>query len=59
MFVEIPTPEIQQAIDLDVIFIKSFFHEYLGYAQSEEQLPPTISILAGVDLAHASVTCMC
>jgi TetR/AcrR family transcriptional regulator, transcriptional repressor for nem operon len=49
MSAEIPTPELQQAIDLDVIFIKNFFHEHLEYAQTEGQLPQTISILAGVD----------
>jgi TetR/AcrR family transcriptional regulator, transcriptional repressor for nem operon len=49
MSAEIPTPELQQAIDLDVSFIKNFFHEHLEYAQIEGQFPPTISILAGVD----------
>jgi TetR/AcrR family transcriptional regulator, transcriptional repressor for nem operon len=49
MSAEIPTPELQQAIDLDVIFIKNFFHKHLEYAQTEGQLPPTISIFAGVD----------
>jgi TetR/AcrR family transcriptional regulator, transcriptional repressor for nem operon len=49
MSAEIPTPELQQAIDLDVIFIKNFFQEHLEYAQTEGKLSPTISILAGVD----------
>ncbi len=49
MSAEIPTPELQQAVDLDVIFIKNFFHEHLEYARMEEQLPQTISISAGVD----------
>jgi TetR/AcrR family transcriptional regulator, transcriptional repressor for nem operon len=49
MSAEIPTPELQQAIDLDVIFIKNFFQTHLEYAQTEGQLPPTISILAGID----------
>jgi TetR/AcrR family transcriptional regulator, transcriptional repressor for nem operon len=49
MSAEIPTPELQQAVDLDVIFIKNFFHEHLEHAQIEGQLPQTISILAGVN----------
>jgi TetR/AcrR family transcriptional regulator, transcriptional repressor for nem operon len=38
MSAEIPTPELQQAVDLDVVFIKNFFHKHLGYAQTEGQL---------------------
>lgn len=49
MSAEIPTPELQQAVDLDVIFIKNFFQEHLEYAQTERQLPQTISILEGID----------
>jgi TetR/AcrR family transcriptional regulator, transcriptional repressor for nem operon len=49
MSAEIPTPELQQAVDLDVIFIKNFFHEHLEHARIEGQLPQTISILAGVN----------
>ncbi len=49
MSAEIPTPELQQAADLDVTFIKNFFYEHLDRAQLEGQLSQTISILEGVD----------
>jgi TetR/AcrR family transcriptional regulator, transcriptional repressor for nem operon len=46
---EIPTPELQQSLDLDVIFIKNFFDSHLNQAQMTEQLPQTITISEGVD----------
>jgi TetR/AcrR family transcriptional regulator, transcriptional repressor for nem operon len=46
---EIPTPELQQSIDLDVIFIKNFFDSHLTHARMVEQLPQTIAISEGVD----------
>jgi TetR/AcrR family transcriptional regulator, transcriptional repressor for nem operon len=49
MSAEIPTPELQQAVDRDVIFIKNFFYEHLEFARMDGQLPQTISILEGVD----------
>jgi TetR/AcrR family transcriptional regulator, transcriptional repressor for nem operon len=54
MSAEIPTPELQQAIDLDVIFIKSFFHQHLKLARLDGQLTQTISIQAGVDLLFSA-----
>lgn len=46
---EIPTLELQQALDQDVAFIKEFFTYYLHQAQQEQDLLPTVSIAAGVD----------
>jgi TetR/AcrR family transcriptional regulator, transcriptional repressor for nem operon len=46
---EIPTPELQQSLDLDVIFIKNFFDSHLNQAQIAEQLPYAIAISEGVD----------
>jgi TetR/AcrR family transcriptional regulator, transcriptional repressor for nem operon len=46
---DIPTPELQQAVDLDVTFIKNFFQEHLDRARQDGQLLQTISILEGVD----------
>jgi TetR/AcrR family transcriptional regulator, transcriptional repressor for nem operon len=54
MSAEIPTPELQQAIDLDVIFIKDFFHKHLELARLDGQLPPTIEIVEGVDVLFAA-----
>ncbi|MCC3416045.1 MAG: TetR/AcrR family transcriptional regulator [Microcoleus sp. PH2017_29_MFU_D_A] len=54
MSAEIPTPELQQAIDLDVIFIKDFFHKHLELARLDGQLPPPISISAGVDVLFSA-----
>ena len=49
MAAEVPTPELQQAINHDVIFLKTFFTEHLNYAQLDNTLLSTVSILAGVD----------
>lgn len=46
---EIPTFELQQVLDQDVAFIKEFFTNHLHKAQQEQDLPPTVSIAAGVD----------
>jgi TetR/AcrR family transcriptional regulator, transcriptional repressor for nem operon len=54
MSAEIPTPELQQAIDLNIIFIRDFFHKHLELARLEGQLPQTISIVAGVDVLFAT-----
>jgi TetR/AcrR family transcriptional regulator, transcriptional repressor for nem operon len=54
MSAEIPTPELQQAIDLDVIFIKNFFNKHLELARLDGQLPQTISIIEGVDVLFAT-----
>ncbi len=50
MSAEIPTPELQQAVELNVTFIKNFFYEHLDHARLDGQLPQTISILEGVDV---------
>lgn len=50
MSAEIPTPELQQAVELDVTFIKNFFHEHLARARLDGHFPQTISILEGVDV---------
>jgi TetR/AcrR family transcriptional regulator, transcriptional repressor for nem operon len=49
MSAEIPTPELQQALDQNVAFIKDFFINHLNQARLEEHLPPTMSISDGVD----------
>lgn len=49
MSAEIPTPELRQAVDLNVAFIKKFFYEHLERARLDGQLSQTISILEGVD----------
>jgi TetR/AcrR family transcriptional repressor of nem operon len=49
MSAEVPTSELQQALDQDVAFLKDFFNHHLNQAQQQEHLPPTISISAGVD----------
>jgi TetR/AcrR family transcriptional regulator, transcriptional repressor for nem operon len=49
MSAEIPTPELQKAVALDVTFIKNFFYQHLEHAQAESQLPQTISVEEGVD----------
>jgi TetR/AcrR family transcriptional regulator, transcriptional repressor for nem operon len=49
MFQDIPTPELQQALDQDVAFIKEFFANHLHQAQQEQDLLPAVSISAGVD----------
>lgn len=46
---EIPTPELQKAVDQDVAFIKDFFAKHLNQAQREENLLLIKSISAGVD----------
>jgi TetR/AcrR family transcriptional regulator, transcriptional repressor for nem operon len=46
---DIPTSELQQALDQDVTFIKEFFTNHLHQAQQEQDLLPTVSIEAGVD----------
>jgi TetR/AcrR family transcriptional regulator, transcriptional repressor for nem operon len=52
---DLPTPELQQAIDLDVAFIKNFFHEHLDRARKEGQLPKMISTQAGVDILFGAM----
>jgi TetR/AcrR family transcriptional regulator, transcriptional repressor for nem operon len=54
MSAEIPTPELQQAIDLDVIFIRDFFNKHLELARLDRQLPEIISIIEGVDILFAT-----
>jgi TetR/AcrR family transcriptional regulator, transcriptional repressor for nem operon len=49
MSAEIPTPELQQAVDLDVTFIKNFFYRHIEQARLESQLPQTILVEEGVD----------
>jgi TetR/AcrR family transcriptional regulator, transcriptional repressor for nem operon len=49
MSAEIPTPELQQAVELNVTFINNFFSEHLDRARLDGQLLQTISILEGVD----------
>jgi TetR/AcrR family transcriptional regulator, transcriptional repressor for nem operon len=52
---DLPTPELQQAIDFDVAFIKHFFHEHLDRARLEGQLSEMISAQAGVDILFGAM----
>jgi TetR/AcrR family transcriptional regulator, transcriptional repressor for nem operon len=55
MAAEIPTPELQQAIDRDLMFIKTFFTEHLNHARLNGELLPTVSIPAGVDAMFGTI----
>ena len=55
MSAEIPTPELQKAVALDVTFIKNFFYQHVEHAQTESQLPQTISVEEGVDALFGSM----
>jgi TetR/AcrR family transcriptional regulator, transcriptional repressor for nem operon len=55
MAAEIPTPELQQAIDRDLIVAKTFFTNHLNYARLDDKLLPTVSISAGVDALFGTV----
>jgi TetR/AcrR family transcriptional regulator, transcriptional repressor for nem operon len=55
MSAEIPTPELQLAVNQDVTFIKNFFREHLERARQDGQLPLTISILEGVNALFATM----
>lgn len=47
---EIPTPELQQAVERDVTFMKTFLQTHLSITLSEEQLQPDISVQTGIDI---------
>jgi TetR/AcrR family transcriptional regulator, transcriptional repressor for nem operon len=49
MSAEIHTPELQQAVDLNVTFIKNFFYEHLERARVDGRLQQTLSSQDGVD----------
>ena len=49
MAAEIPTPELEQAIEVDTIFIKTFFTEHLNRARLDGELGDRIPISAGID----------
>jgi TetR/AcrR family transcriptional regulator, transcriptional repressor for nem operon len=55
MAAEIPTPELQQAIDRDVIFLKNFLTEHLNRARLDNELLPTVSISTGVDALFGTI----
>jgi TetR/AcrR family transcriptional regulator, transcriptional repressor for nem operon len=55
MAAEIPTPELQQAIDRDVIFLKNFLTEHLNRARLDRELLPTVSISTGVDALFGTI----
>lgn len=46
---DIPTLELQQALDQDVAYIRDFFTNHLRQAQQEQDLIPTVSVVAGVN----------
>jgi TetR/AcrR family transcriptional regulator, transcriptional repressor for nem operon len=52
---EIPTPELQQAIDRDTIFVKAFLTKHLNRARLDSELLETISIPAGVDAMFGTI----
>jgi TetR/AcrR family transcriptional regulator, transcriptional repressor for nem operon len=55
MAAEIPTPELQQAIDREVIFIENFLTSHLNHARLDDKLLPTVSISAGVDALFGTI----
>lgn len=55
MAAEIPTPELQQAIDREVIFIQNFLTAHLNRARLDNELLPTVSISAGVDALFGTI----
>ncbi|MFM2302638.1 MAG: hypothetical protein RLZZ135_41 [Cyanobacteriota bacterium] len=55
MAAEIPTPELQQAIDRELIFLKTFLDNHLNHARLKDELLPTVSISAGVDAMFGTI----
>ena len=55
MAAEIPTPELQQAIDRDLLVAKTFLTKHLNYARLEDDLLPTVSIPAGVEALFGTI----
>lgn len=52
---EIPTPELQQAVERDVTFMKTFLQTHLFIVKSKEQLQPDISVQTGVNILFGAV----
>jgi TetR/AcrR family transcriptional regulator, transcriptional repressor for nem operon len=55
MAAEVPTPELQQIIDRDLISVRSFFTEHLNRARLDGELGQNVSISAGVDALFGTV----
>jgi TetR/AcrR family transcriptional regulator, transcriptional repressor for nem operon len=55
MAAEVPTPELQQTIDRDVISVRAFFTEHLDRARLDGELGNNISTSAGVDALFGTV----
>lgn len=55
MAAEIPTPQLQQAIDRDVVFMKAFLYQHLDRARLDNQLQPNLSTQAGVEALFGAV----
>jgi TetR/AcrR family transcriptional regulator, transcriptional repressor for nem operon len=52
---EIPTLELQQSVERDVAFLKTFLQTNLSLARSKGQLQPGISVEAGVNILFGLV----
>ena len=55
MSATIPTPELRQAVDCDVAFIKQFLQQHLELTQLDSQLRETILVQGGVDVLFSTV----
>lgn len=55
MAADIPTPEIQQTLDRDTIFVKAFLTEHLNRARLDGELLETVSIPSGVDALFGTI----
>jgi TetR/AcrR family transcriptional regulator, transcriptional repressor for nem operon len=55
MAAEVPTPELQEIIDRDLISVRSFFTEHLNRARLDGELGQNVSISAGVDALFGTV----
>ena len=55
MSAEIPTPELQQAIDRDLMSLKNFLTEHLNRARLDNELLPTVSVVTGVDVLFGTI----
>ncbi|MEM8807469.1 MAG: TetR/AcrR family transcriptional regulator [Cyanobacteria bacterium P01_G01_bin.38] len=55
MSAEIPTSDLQQAVERDTAFIKRFLSDHLTRAFSKGYLQPTVSVQSGIDVLFGAV----
>ncbi|MEL6352572.1 MAG: TetR/AcrR family transcriptional regulator [Cyanobacteria bacterium J06627_28] len=51
---EIPTPELQKAVERNTQFIRQFLHDHLTQAQREGQLQSSVSVQSAADVLFAA-----